>query len=32
MLGGDLAAGQTADGGYLVEAALPLGDQALERP
>jgi signal transduction histidine kinase len=33
MLGGDLAAGPTSGGGYLVEAALPLGDQQrVERP
>jgi signal transduction histidine kinase len=33
MLGGELAAGPTGDGGYLVEAALPLGEQhRVERP
>jgi signal transduction histidine kinase len=33
MLGGELAAGPAGDGGYLVEAALPLGEQPrVERP
>jgi signal transduction histidine kinase len=32
MLGGTLAAGPTADGGYLVEAVLPLQPERAERP